>query len=291
MRLTRVCLVAPVAALVLGALAVTSAPAGPALAAVTDWDPGDDTRNNATGDVALLSPVLPPMVRGQAGWVSLLWSTETDVCEVRATARTSSGEVGYPANTASYSSFYVNDALAEGNLDFTAFRVKAPSSGPMKVAVEVRYTRLASSLTLRKFDDLVRKDVRGADCSGVTGSRTFTIDVPLLDTLGPPVVALTPQVTVRAGSPTWVDLSWRGNTPGMSNVRVTLAPPAGLSVVYPGDGASSGLAKDADLAVASTDSSGVRLAAAKPGLFTVPVTLTWGSTGRWTGSLRVKVLP
>lgn len=276
-------------AAVAGAMLLTGLAMAPASSTPPDWDLGDDPRNNATGEPVLLTRLLPPMVRGQVGWVGLMWSTETDICEVRVTSSATAGTVGYPTNTGDHSSFYVNDALAEGNLDFTALKLATPAAGGMQLKVEVRYTRLADSLVLRKFDDLVTKSVRGADCRGTTASKSYTLTVPLIDAIGPAVSLDTDQVSVAAGKPTWVDLELDGRKPGLTNVRVALTPPRELAVVYPGDGTSSGLTKGTDLAVLSSDRAGVRLESSVPGTYRVPVRITWGNGGQLTETLTVRV--
>src|SRR4051812_38816637 len=77
---------------------VTATAQAPARPAHADNDKGVD----------LVRPVLAPMLPGQRGWLAAVWTADRDVCNVRITMTGTGLTVGYPTNTASYSSFYVN---------------------------------------------------------------------------------------------------------------------------------------------------------------------------------------
>ena len=275
----------------LGVVQTTLArPAVPlALVAADDDDPGDDPGNNKSGDLVLVTTSLPSMAAGQEGWVSLIWTAETDVCDIEVTAKGKDFEVTYPANTGKFSSLYTNNALAETNLDYTAFRLTAPAkAGTETIEFEAKFTRLSDSAELRKSDNLVIKDVK--DCKGSSGKVKAKVDVDISQSSGPAVTLQTTSVDLRSGGPTWVRLSFRGNQPELDDFRVKVAAPAGFEVVYPKDGSSSGLSNGTRLPVAASDSAAVRLdpLASKPGTYQLPVTATWKG-GSWSGILKVIV--
>ncbi len=260
-----------------------------ALVAAGKDDPGDDPGNNKSGDLVLVTTSLPSMAAGQEGWVSLIWTAETDVCDIEVTAKSKDFEITYPANTGKFSSLYTNNALAETNLDYTAFRLTAPAkAGTETIEFEARFTRLSDSEELRKSDNLVTKDVK--DCKGSSGKVKTKVDINVTQSSGPAVELQTTSVDLRSGGPTWVRLSFRGNQPELDDFRVKVAAPAGFEVVYPKDGSSSGLNNGSRLPVAASDSAAVRLDPldTKPGSYQLPVTATWKG-GSWSGTLKVTV--
>ena len=285
-----------VAAAPLAARATTPASAAPGLslgqqAAPDPSDPGDDPSNNTKGDLTLLTGSLPSFQVGQQGWVSLIWSAGTDVCDVRVTTKSKDVTVTHPTNTGSFSSLYVNSALAETNSDYTAFRLTAPSSaGTYPVEFEATYTRLKDSAVLKKSDNLVVKNV--TNCSGNSGKVKETINLQVAASSGPAVTLQTPTLQVKSGAPSWVAIAFKGNAPGLDSFRVAVTPPAGFEVVYPGDGTFGGLSQGTSLPVGVTDSAGVRIdpLANPPGTYQLPVRATW-SGGTFSGTVAVKVVP
>ncbi len=254
-------------------------------------DPGDDPGNNKSGNLKLATNSLPTMLAGQQGWVSLLWYAETDVCNVQVTAKSKDFAITYPTNTGSFSSLYTNSALAETNLDYTAFQITAPAkAGTKDIEFEATYTRLKDSAALKKADNLVVKSV--ADCSGESGKVKVKLPVTAQAPSGEAVALQTPSVQVKQGGPTWVPIAFKGNAPDLDAFRVSVTAPAGFEVVYPGDGTSSGLNNDTRLPVGVVDSAAVRLDPldSKPGTYEMPVTATW-SGGSWSGKISVKVVP
>ncbi|GCD89882.1 hypothetical protein [Nocardioides sp. LS1] len=266
-----------------------SAPVVTGQSAPATDDPGDDPTNNTQGDLQLVTSSLPSFKAGQEGWVSLIWTAGTDMCDIRVTTKSKTVGVTYPTNTGGFSSMYINSALAEGNSDYTAFKLTAPATaGPQEIEFEATYTRLKDSATLKKADNLVVKNV--TDCSGNSGKVKQTISLPVTAASGPAVTLATPSLSLRAGGPTWVSIGFTGNAPGLDNFRVTLTPPAGFEVVYPGDGSSSGLAQGTRLGVGATDAAGVRLdpLVTPAGTYSVPVKATWDG-GSFTGTISVTV--
>ncbi|MBB6627703.1 hypothetical protein H5V45_10260 [Nocardioides sp. KIGAM211] len=256
-----------------------------------DADPGDDPANNTKADLNLVTGSLPSLQAGQEGWVSLIWSAGTDVCDVEVTTKSKDVVVTYPTNTGDFSSLYINNALAETNTDYTAFKLTAPAAaGSYPVEFEATFTRLKDSATLKKSDNLVHKDVD--NCSGSSGKVKQTINLPVTAASGAAVSLQTPSLQLKAGAPSWVALAFKGNAPGLENFRVTVTAPAGFEVVYPGDGTSSGLAQGTKLGVGVTDSTGVRITAvtAAAGTYQLPVKATW-TGGSFTGTVTVKVVP
>lgn len=67
--------------------------------------------------LSMVVPTLAPMLPGQQGWLSAMWSATKDVCDVKITVAGPGLTVSYPANTTTYTSLYTNSALATGNLD------------------------------------------------------------------------------------------------------------------------------------------------------------------------------
>src|SRR5438552_2028787 len=111
-------------------------------------------------------------------------------------------------------------------------------------------------------------------------------------TVGPaaPVVQKTVAASVPKSTPTWTTITFRGTRPNLANFRVTLAPPTGLTVVYPGDGASSGLHDGTTLPVGADDYAAVRLDASGlvTGTYRIPVHATY-TGGSFDGQLTLSV--
>jgi hypothetical protein len=245
------------------ALSVTAAAAALPLATATP-------AAAATPVVGLVVPVLAPMLPGQQGWVSALWGTTGDICDIRATASGTDLTVSYPTNTSDHSSLYKQDSLKAGHFDYTAFKLAVDSD-----------TKLATSLSI-KFSY--------SDCNGATKTITAAAVLPVVATTGAAVVQKTASVAVPKSTPVWTQLSFQGGKTGVSDFRVTLTPPSGLAVAYPGDKTSAGLALTTSLPVGSDDFVAVRIDAtgAAAGTYKVPVHATY-SGGSFNGSLTVVV--
>jgi hypothetical protein len=227
--------------------------------------------------VGLVVPILAPMLPGQQGWVSALWGTTGDICDVQATASGTGIKVSYPASTGDHSSLYKQDSLRAGHLDYTAF----------KLAIDAD-ARAATSL--RIVLSYTEKTGTGAACTGTKRGLTTAAVLPVVPVTGNAVVQKTSSVSVPQSTPVWTQLSFSGRKTGLTDFRVTLSPPAGLSVAYPGDQPSAGLSLATSLPVGTDDFVAVRVDAtgAKAGAYKVPVHATYGG-GSFNGSLTVVV--
>jgi len=241
-----------------------------------------------TGGLELVVPTVAGMLPGQQGWVSAIWSANLDVCNVQVTVTGPGLAVTYPANTSTYTSFYNASALATGNIDYTAFNVSVPATATSSVALtlSVNYNQLPPG-QIKKDDDLKTKKF---DCKGPKGSQTVTATLPVTPATGAAVILKTVSASVPKSTPTWTNIAFRGTRPNLANFRVTLTPPNGLSVVYPGDGTSSGLHAGTALPVGADDYAAVRFDASgmAPGTYQVPVHATY-TGGSFDGDLTVTV--
>src|SRR2546430_2701717 len=215
------------------------------------------------------------MLPGQQGWVSALWTANLDVCDVQVTEAGPGLTISSPTNTGAYTSFYTASALATGNIDYTAFKVSVPANvaAPVTLTLNVAYNQLPPG-QIKKDDNLKTKKF---DCKGPKGSETVTATLPVAPSTGAAVILKTVSASVPKSTPTWTTITFRGTKPNLSNFRVTLTPPAGLAVVYPGDGTSSGLHAGSALPVGGDDYAAVRLDASglATGTYQVPVHATY----------------
>jgi len=250
--------------------------------------PAGVARAAHTGGLDLVVDTLASMLPGQHGWVSAMWSANIDVCNVQMTVAGPGLTITYPANTGSYTSFYTADALATSNMDYVAFNVTVPGSvtSPVALSFTVSYLQLPPG-QIKKDDDLKTKKF---DCKGPKGSETVAATLPVTPASGAAVLLKTTAVSVPRATPAWANLTFRGTRPNMGNFRVTLSPPDGLTVTYPGDGTSAGLSAGAALPVAADDFVAVRLDASgmAPGTYQVPVHATY-TGGSFDGALSLTV--
>ncbi|GAA3447742.1 hypothetical protein [Planomonospora venezuelensis] len=236
----------------------------------------------------LVVPALATMLPGQQGWISAMWKATTDVCDVRVTASAPGLTIGYPANTATYTSLYEADKLAADAMDFTALNVSVPAgaSGPVEVTLNVSYTRLPPGQAKKDDPAVVEK----FDCKGPKGGQTVTATLPVASASGVAVVQKTGAVTVSKDAPSWEKIAFEGRRSGLSDFRLTLTAPQGLEVVYPGERTSAGLHTGSTLAVAREDYAAVRLDASglAAGTYRVPVRATY-TGGGYDGELTLTV--
>lgn len=240
------------------------------------------------GGLTLVVPDFAAMLPGQDGWVSALWTATKDVCDVKVTGSGPGLRIGYPANTDTYSSFYINSALATGNTDYTAFNVAVPDTATASVTVtlNVSYLQMPPGL-IKKSDDLKTKKF---GCKGPKGAQTVTITLPVRKPTGAAVLQKTAAVTVPRATPTWVKVAFEGTRSGVSSFRAVLDPPEGLGVIYPGEKASAGLNESPTLGVGRSDYVSFRLDASgmEPGIYQVPLKATY-TGGSFAGELSVTV--
>jgi len=238
--------------------------------------------------MALVLDSLAPMLPGQRGWVSVLWEAEHDVCDVRVTANGPGLTIGYPSNTGSFSSLYTSNGLAKTNMDYTALDITvAPTvTAPVTVTLTMTWQELPPNV-INKNDDL--KTTKFA-CTGTAGTQVFTATLPVSPATGAAVVQKTSAAAVPRGTPTWVTITFRGTRPGLANFHVTLSPPTGLAVSYPGNATSAGLDGGSTLPVGADDFVAVHLDASglAPGVYQIPVVATY-TGGTSTGQLALTV--
>ena len=238
--------------------------------------------------LSLVVPVLAPMMPGQQGWVSALWTADQDVCDVQVTASGQGLTTSYPTNTGAFTSLFKSSSLATGNLDFTALHVTVDPTvtSSVPVTLNVSYTVLAAG-QIKPSDDLTKKAV---NCKGSKASATVTTTLPIVVPTGPAVVQQAAKATVSRSTPSWADISYLGDRPGLSSFHATLTPPKGLVVSYPGDRAFAGLNDNDALPVGQLDHVSVRLDASglAAGSYTVPVRATY-TGGSLDGSLTLTV--
>ncbi len=253
---------------------------------VTAWGRVPAAADNSGLD--LLLPSLAPMLPGQQGWVPALWEASHDVCNVQVTATGPGLTISYPANTGRFSSLYTSNGLAKTNIDYTALNVAvgATVTAPVTVRLTVSWQALPANV-INKNDDLKTKKFT---CTGDKGTQTMTATLPVTPATGAAVIEKTTTAVVPRATPTWVDLTFHGARPGLANFRVTLDPPSGLRVSYPGGATSAGLNDGTALPVGQDDHVAVRLDASglATGVYQVPVTATY-SGGTFTGQLTVTV--
>ncbi|GGK81663.1 hypothetical protein Ppa06_48380 [Planomonospora parontospora subsp. parontospora] len=236
----------------------------------------------------LVVPTLASMLPGQQGWISAVWKAATDVCDVKVTATAPGLTIGYPTNTGSYTSLYEADKLAADAMDFTALNVSVPASasGAAKATFDVSYTRLPPGQAKKDDPSVVEK----FDCKGPKGNQTVTATLPIASAAGAAVLQKTTAVTVARGTPSWVRIAFEARRPGLRDFRVTVAPPAGLEIAYPGEKTSAGLYDDVAPAVAREDYAAVRFDASglAAGTYRLPVRASYTGGGH-TGELALTV--
>jgi hypothetical protein len=238
--------------------------------------------------LGLVVPVLAPMLPGQQGWISALWTANQDVCDVRVTVAGPGIIVSYPSNTGDYTSLYTSWGLATGNLDYTAFNVTVPATVTAAVPLTLRITyQLLPPGQIKKDDDLRSKKF---DCQGPKGEQTVTASLPVQVPTGDSVVQRTTTASVARTAPGWVRIVYAGRRAVAGPFRVTVGPVSGLAVSYPGDAKSTGLDAATVPRVGREDYVAVHLDASgvPPGAVRVPVHATWAS-GRLDGELVVTV--
>lgn len=293
MRVRRLAALAPIALLTAGVVI----PAGTANAAP-----------KAEG-LRLLVPALAPMTPGQQGWVSAVWGARQDVCDVSVTASGPGVSITYPLNTGGFSSFHKSANLAKGAADFTALRIVVDPTvrGPVPVKLTATYTQLPDGKAKdgkdgkdgnndnddNDDDKLTSQKNLSASpqkCDGPKVTSTSMAVLPIFKATGPQLVQQTKAVTVDRGAPSWANVEFSTAHPGLDDFRVAVTPPAGLSVVYPGDKPSAGLLNSNGLLVGQKDYVSVRFDAAglAPGSYELPVKATW-TGGSYVGAVTLTV--
>ncbi|GGJ90626.1 hypothetical protein GCM10010123_20610 [Pilimelia anulata] len=238
---------------------------------------------------SLVLPILASMLPGQQGWLSALWISSGDICNVKITASGGSSlGVDYPTNTDTFTSFYINSALAHGNMDYSAIKFDIPDNALLAqiVTLKVSWVQMKND-SFKKTDDLRTKKFT---CTGTADSDTVLATIPIGLNLGAAATQETTTASIARGTPAWVKLTYSGTKPGLANFRVKLTPPTGLTVAYPGGATSAGLNDNTALPVGGEDYASVYLDASKlaAGVHKIPVSATW-TGGSLAGNLSLTV--
>ncbi len=115
--------------------------AGTAFTATTPALVGAVVDDTGIGDavVTLLEETTPPIYPGQDAWIAIPWTvSNAEAREFRVTSVSTDGiEVGYPENTATYSSLYNDDTLSPLEIDFTALRIRVDPESPAPRVLDI----------------------------------------------------------------------------------------------------------------------------------------------------------
>jgi hypothetical protein len=238
--------------------------------------------NGPGGNVTLLTSSLPAMAPGQAGWVSLNWLGDTRNAtsfQVTATEPTGTVTIGYPTNTGAFSAPYRESQLLSGGTDYTSFylHVAPGASAPATITFHLSYDEQNGN--------------GGGNGANKHYTTDFTLQLPVVQASGAAIALATPSVSVPRATPTWVKISATASAAGVTGVHITAAGPAGLVVVYPGDGTSTSFNADPNLDKGETDYCGLRLdaSAVALGSYTLTLTIAYGSGQSVTRSLALVV--
>jgi hypothetical protein len=235
-------------------------------------------------DVTQLTTTLPTLHPGQTAWVSTLWrGASVDATSFQMLADAPNGTtVSYPENTPGYSSLYKQSTLLADDTDYAAIKLQVGDK-----AVGDQTIRLTVTYCLEN----------GGKCNnngngGDHVKRKLDVTLPVVEATGPTVEQVTTSVgPIKAGSAEFVSVSYTANKPGVTNARLTATPPAGATVIYPGERTSSGLSSDPDLSVGETDSASFKIdtGTLKPGGYQVGVNLAYGAGQDLPGSVTLTV--
>lgn len=182
------------------------------------------------GELVLLTDTVPVVDAGDSVWIALKWTTtDVPVKDVRVTVKGDDLEVAYPENTGEYSAPWNGPNLAEGEVDYTAFRLEVPDDVDA-FAFDVRATYVVEGKE--------RKD-------------RWTVKVPVQGYEGEDVILENPEMVLPEGAG-WVELRFTGVAPSLRRFQVMIPDPAKAYLEYPqGDFAS--LERDNRLSRGETD--------------------------------------
>lgn len=212
-------------------------------------------------DVELTNYETAAVIAGDSTWIALNWlgaGGDAENFQLVVKKPDPGVEVGYPANTGTYTSLWADDTLSDGEMDFTAIKITLPYETKKDV-------KLILSLTY--------------DHNGKQKRRDFNIRVPVVAYSGGEDLQ---QVTsslgeLPLGESAWVGVSYAGLAPRLDDFQLTVTDAAGLPIVYPGDGASTSLHHDARLEDGETDIARFRVDAydIPAGSYTIQVQATY----------------
>lgn len=77
-------------------------------------------------------------------WVNAFWLGTETVCDFRLTADGPGLVVGYPANTATYTSFYRSDSIGRLEPDYTALHLTGTRAGHVPLRLRMTYKHRAA---------------------------------------------------------------------------------------------------------------------------------------------------
>ena len=180
------------------------------------------------------------ITKGDTAWVtvSLRGKQNLENLQVTGSIDLAGAELGYPANTATYSSTYGDADLDKKETDYVAFELSIPADAAASSA------NLNLSFTFAS--------------DGQQLSGTKTVAVPLVEFDGSPFALTSDAVAVPAAANGWVELPFAGLAPEVSDFQVVVEDPAGLEIDYPA-GTHTSLARDAILEDGESDVARFRL--------------------------------
>ncbi len=125
--------------------------AGTAFVASTPAIAGAVVDDTGTGDaiVTLMEQTTPAIYPGQDAWIAIPWTvTNAEAREFKVTSVSSDGiEVGYPENTATFSSLYNDDTLSPLEIDFTALRIRVDPESPSPRILDITVSYVSDTGT------------------------------------------------------------------------------------------------------------------------------------------------
>src|SRR3712207_1812320 len=97
------------------------------------------------GDEPRLLVVNPSVIyQDRPQWVHAFWLGTETVCDFRLTADGPGMVVGYPANTATYTSFYRSDSIGRLEPDYTALHLTGTRAGYVPLRLHMTYKHRAA---------------------------------------------------------------------------------------------------------------------------------------------------
>jgi hypothetical protein len=260
---------------VLVALVATLAVPAPAFAQGQGQGQTENNGNGGNSRIDMITSEIPALVKGGGAWVALNYTTGGgEVRDVRITveARTAGISIRYPENTRDHTSFWADDTLSDGEIDYSAFHLDVPAT------VDQNKANLQLVIT-------------GTTDRGPLTQRLEVL-VPLVAYTGENIEQITDTLQpVTTGETAWVEVALTGLAPMTSGISSTVAAD-GVAIIYPGDRSSTSLHHDDVLDGGETDVIRfvVDAQATQPGVYDLVVT-TGFEGGSIEGSVSVEVLP
>lgn len=232
----------------------------------------------ARGEPELLTVDAPALTAGASSWIAVRWLGGSDVTDFRVTAAPIGGSadvvVSYPENTGTYTSLYNDAELSSSEVDFTAIRLTIPYavSGKVQLQLDVSY-----------------------DDAGKSRQKVHVIQIPIVTHTGGDLDLVTTEGTLPSDGG-WVPVWFTGVAPSLTDFQLVVTDPAGPTVVYPGDGASTSLYYDAVLLEGESDFVAFRVLpdGLAPGTYDMDVEASYrkgSDVGTFVGTITVVVTP